>query len=43
MKRRDELDASRVASPLVVAPDAVVVDSTGRSVDSVVKEVLSRL
>jgi len=43
MRRRDELDSSRAVSPLVVAPDAVVVDSTGRSVDSVVEEVLSRL
>jgi len=43
MRRRDELDSSRSASPLVVAPDAVVVDSTGRSVESVVDEVLSRL
>ena len=43
MRRRDEFDSSRAASPLVVAPDAVVVDSTGRSVNSVVDEVLSRL
>ena len=43
LRRRDEHDSSRAASPLVVAPDAVVIDSTGRSVESVVEEVLSRL
>ena len=43
LRRRDEHDSSRAASPLVVAPDAVVIDSTGRSIESVVEEVLSRL
>ncbi|MDP9432028.1 MAG: (d)CMP kinase [Actinomycetota bacterium] len=38
--RRDRLDSSRAASPLVPAPDAVHVDSTGRSVDDVVRDVL---
>ena len=43
MRRRDELDSSRATSPLLAAPDAIVLDSTGRSVDSVVEEVLSHL
>ena len=43
IRRRDELDSGRTASPLVAAPDAIVVDSTGRSVESVVEEVLSLL
>jgi cytidylate kinase len=43
IQRRDELDSSRTASPLQAAPDAIVLDSTGRSVDSVVEEVLSHL
>ena len=43
IRRRDELDSSREVSPLVAAPGAVVVDSTGRSVESVVEEVLSYL
>ena len=43
IRRRDELDSNREASPLVAPPDAVVVDSTARSVESVVEEVLSQL
>jgi CMP/dCMP kinase len=42
LARRDHLDASRAASPLVAAPDAVVIDSTGRSVDDVVDEIVAR-
>jgi cytidylate kinase len=41
--RRDLLDSTRAASPLEVADGAHVVDSTGRSVDDVVKEVLGWL
>ena len=37
---RDELDRTRQASPLYAAPDAVVVDTTGKSVEEVVREVL---
>jgi cytidylate kinase len=43
LSRRDDLDTSRAASPLRVADDAIVVDSTGRSVADVVEEVLSYL
>ncbi len=43
MRRRDELDSTRAASPLVAPEGAIVVDSTGRSVESVVEEVLSHL
>lgn len=38
---RDEIDRTRAASPLYAAPDAVVVDTTGKNVDQVVKEVLA--
>jgi cytidylate kinase len=38
---RDELDRTRAASPLYVAPDAVVVDTTGKAIDEVVKDVLA--
>jgi len=38
--RRDTLDSSRTVDPLAIAPDAVVLDSTGLSVDDVVAEVL---
>lgn len=41
--RRDRVDSSRGVSPLVAAPDALVVDTTGRTVDDVVEEVLSKL
>jgi cytidylate kinase len=37
--RRDEADASREASPLRQAPDALVLDTTGRSVEEVVEEI----
>jgi len=37
---RDEADRSRAASPLYAAADAVVVDTTGKSVEQVVREVL---
>jgi CMP/dCMP kinase len=38
---RDELDRTRSISPLYAASDAVVVDTTGKSVDEVVRDVLS--
>jgi len=47
LARRDRLDSTRRHSPLVtpadVAPDAHVIDSTDRTVDEVVAEVLSWL
>lgn len=36
---RDRSDSERDASPLAVAPDAVVIDSTGRTVDEIVDEI----
>lgn len=41
--RRDELDAAREASPLRVAPDATMIDTTDKAVDDVVKEILACL
>ena len=41
IERRDARDSGRTASPLAQAPDAVVVDSTSRTVDEVVGEVLA--
>jgi len=47
LRRRDRLDSTRRESPLVsardVAADAIVVDSTGRTLDDVVAEVLACL
>jgi len=37
---RDELDRTRAASPLHAAPDASVIDTTGKAVTQVVEEVL---
>ncbi len=42
MARRDHLDSNRAASPLVAAADAVVVDTTGRTVDDIVAEIVRR-
>ena len=38
---RDELDRTRAASPLYAAPDAVVVDTTGKAVEEVVTDVMA--
>jgi cytidylate kinase len=42
LARRDELDSRRAASPLRAADDALLVDTTGRSVDDVVREIVAR-
>ena len=41
LTQRDEIDRTRAASPLYAAPDAIVVDTTGRSVDQVVSEAMA--
>lgn len=41
--RRDEVDSTRSASPLRQAPDALVLDTTGRSVQDVVEEIVQCL
>ncbi len=43
LARRDHLDSTRASSPLAVAEGAVVVDTTSRSVEEIVEEVLDRL
>ena len=40
LTERDQQDRTRAASPLYAAPDAVVVDTTGKSVEQVVDDVL---
>jgi cytidylate kinase len=40
LARRDRLDSGRAASPTRAADDAVVIDSTDRTVDQVVEEIL---
>ena len=41
--RRDHVDATRDASPMAAADDALVIDTTDRSIDDVVEEVLGKL
>jgi cytidylate kinase len=43
LARRDTLDSNRAASPLRSADDAVVIDTTARTVDDVVDEVVGLL
>ena len=43
LARRDRLDSTRAASPLVVPQGAVVIDTTGISIDEVVRTILERL
>jgi CMP/dCMP kinase len=40
LTQRDEIDRTRAASPLYAASDAFAVDTTGKSIDQVVSEVL---
>lgn len=40
LRRRDEQDMTRAAAPLQRAPDAIELDTTGRSIDAVVEEIL---
>ena len=39
--QRDEIDRTRAASPLYAAADAIVVDTTGKSIDQVVSEAMA--
>jgi len=41
LRTRDEIDRTRTASPLYAANDAIVIDTTGKAVDEVVREVIS--
>lgn len=40
---RDERDRTRIVSPLIPAPDAIILDTTGKSVEAVVDTVLSQM
>lgn len=39
LRRRDEIDSQRQHSPLAVAPDAILIDSTAMTADEVVEQV----
>ncbi len=43
MIERDRRDSSRADSPLKVAEDAIVVDSTGKSIQQVLEEMMERI
>ena len=43
MIERDRRDSTRTDSPLKVADDAVIVDSTGKSIDEVFSEMMERI
>jgi len=43
MIERDRRDSSRADSPLKVADDAIVVDSTGKNIDEVFEEMMGRI
>jgi cytidylate kinase len=38
---RDRSDSTRAVSPLAIAPDAVVIDTTAMSIDDVVQRVMT--
>ncbi|MCA9965409.1 MAG: (d)CMP kinase, partial [Anaerolineales bacterium] len=39
--RRDEIDSSREHSPLRPAEDAIIIDTTGRSPQEILEEILN--
>ena len=41
LTQRDEIDRTRTVSPLYVAADAIVIDTTGKEIDQVVSEVMA--
>jgi cytidylate kinase len=43
LAKRDQMDSSREVSPLVIAPDAVLIDSSELSIDEVVDAIAARL
>src|SRR5438034_3967216 len=40
LTERDQIDRTRIASPLYAAADAIVLDTTGKAIEEVVREVL---
>ncbi|MEN9461156.1 MAG: Cytidylate kinase, partial [Pseudomonadota bacterium] len=41
--QRDQRDSSRSAAPLKAAPDALVIDTTGISIEQVVAQILTAI
>jgi cytidylate kinase len=42
LERRDHIDSTRAASPLHAAADALLLDTTGRTIDAVVDEIVQQ-
>lgn len=40
LRRRDEIDSTRAVAPLRQAPDAILIDTTGKEIPTVVEEIL---
>jgi cytidylate kinase (EC 2.7.4.14) len=40
MKKRDEMDSNRPVSPLQIANDAIVIDTTNKTVEEIVNEII---
>lgn len=43
LARRDRIDSTRAVAPMAVAPDALVIDTTGLSVDQIVSTIVAAL
>jgi CMP/dCMP kinase len=43
MGKRDQLDSEREVSPLIPAPDAIILDTTGLTVEGIVEQILKLL
>lgn len=43
IEKRDNIDTTREDSPLVAASDAVIIDTTGKSIEEVLNEVISEI
>jgi len=41
LQKRDEIDSNREVAPLKIASDAIIIDTTGKTIDEVVEEVVS--
>jgi CMP/dCMP kinase len=40
---RDRTDSSRAASPLIIAPDAAVIDTSALTIDGVVDQIIRQI
>jgi len=43
IEKRDHIDSTRSESPLMVASDAIIIETTGKKVEEVLDEVISKI